>query len=146
MQVVFLPFTRDDLLTLRRWFDDKELSRRLSFPDDAWFAYVTNGDEARCWMAYRSNEAIAEIQVDRDGEHGYIELAVRPDLRGRGMGTAVLSAFLAGPGKAYLVLDARIDPDNSASLACFQRCGFEIQQHPDADGLVQVVRQQVSRP
>ncbi|AOF90311.1 GNAT family N-acetyltransferase [Sinorhizobium sp. RAC02] len=146
MQVVFLLFTRDDLLTLRKWFEDKELLRRLSFPDDEWFAYVTNGDTARCWMAYRSDEAIAEIQVDRDGEHGYIELAVRPDLRGCGIGTAVLSTFLAGPGKTYMILDARIDPDNSASLACFLRCGFEIRQNPDVDGFIQAVRQQASGP
>ncbi|WP_405030083.1 GNAT family N-acetyltransferase [Neorhizobium sp. 2083] len=66
-------------------------------------------------------------------------LAVRPDLRGRGVGTAVLSAFQSGPGKAYQVLEGRITPDNVGSIACCRRCGFTILPELDAEGFIQAI-------
>ena len=90
----------DDLSELRIWFVDSELSRPLSSPSDTWFKYVTTGDDAHCWVAMHCDDIIAEVQVDRDGaERGYLGLAVRPDLWGREVSAAVLSAFLSGPGR-----------------------------------------------
>jgi hypothetical protein len=53
---------------------------------------------------------------------------------------AVLGSFILGPGSAYPILEGRIAPDNVASLACVRRCGFEILQEPDEDGLIRAVR------
>lgn len=140
MQIVFRPLASDDLPELRTWFKDSELSRRLSFPTDDWFAYVTAGADARCWVALDAGKLIAIMQVDReDSERGYIDLAVRPHLRGQGIGTAVLTAFLSGPGGVYGILEGRIEPDNAASLACCRRCGFEILPELDADGLLPAI-------
>ncbi|MGO7165162.1 N-acetyltransferase family protein, partial [Rhizobium johnstonii] len=105
----------------------------MSFPTDEWFAYVTTGETARCWVAVHAEQVIGEVQVDRDGdERVYLDLAVRPDLRGRGFGAAVLSAFLSAPGQAYPILEGRIEPDNIASLACCRSCGFTFLPEPDA--------------
>ena len=140
MQITFRPVTSDDLLELRTWFNDSELSRRLSFPTDDWFAYVTAGADARCWVALDAGKVIAMMQVDReDSERGYLDLAVCPHLRGQGIGTAVLTAFLSGPGGVYRILEGRIEPDNAASLACCRRSGFEILPELDADGLVPAI-------
>lgn len=140
MQIIFRPLTDNDLPQLRAWFADAELSRRLSFPSDEWFAYVTAGADARCWVALNAGRIVAAIQVDHESsEVGYLDLAVRPSLRGQGIGTAVLAAFLSGPGRAYATLEGRIEPDNAASLACCRRCGFEILPKPDADGLLPAI-------
>ncbi|MDX8443495.1 GNAT family N-acetyltransferase [Mesorhizobium australafricanum] len=140
MQISFRLFTVDDLPEFRAWFADAELSRRLSFPTDEWFAYVTAGGAARSWVALDADRMIAQMQVDReDAERGYLDLAMRPHLRGRGLGAAVLAAFLSGPGRAYPILEGRIEPDNAASLACCRRCGFVILPEPDADGFIQAV-------
>lgn len=140
MQIIFRLIASDDLPELRTWFEDSELSRRLSFPTDEWFAYVTAGAAARCWVALDADRNIAVVQVDReDSERGYLDLAVHPDLRGQGIGTAVLAAFLSGPGRAYAILEGRIESDNAASLACCRRCGFEILPKPDADGLLPAI-------
>ncbi|GLS32593.1 L-amino acid N-acyltransferase YncA [Mesorhizobium albiziae] len=113
MQTTLRPLTRDDLPEFRAWFEHAELSRRLSFPTDEF--YMTAGDAARCWMVLDAGQVAAEVQVDReDAERGYIDLALRPDLRGQGIGAAVLSAFLSGPGRAYSILEGRIEPDNAA--------------------------------
>lgn len=136
MRIIFRPLASDDLPELRTWFEDSELSRRLSFPTDEWFAYVTAGAAARCWVALDAGSIIGLMQVDReDSERGHLDLAVRPDLRGQGIGTAVLAAFLSGPGRAYAILEGRIAPDNAASLACCRRCGFAVLPELDADGL-----------
>lgn len=112
----------------------------MSFPTDEWFAYVTAGAAARCWVALDAGRIVALMQVDReDSELGYLDLAVRPRLRGQGIGAAVLAAFLSGPGQAYTTLEGRIEPDNAASLACCRRCGFEILPTPDADGLLPAI-------
>lgn len=137
MRIIFRPLARSDLQVLRIWFEDAELSRRLSFPTDEWFAYVTADADANCWVALDAGRIIALMQVDReDFDKGYLDLAVDPRLRGQGFGTAVLMAFLSGPGTAYAILEGRIAPDNAASIAACRRCGFEILPEPDADGLL----------
>ncbi|MDB5531065.1 MAG: acetyltransferase family protein [Devosia sp.] len=84
---------------------------------------------------------IAALQIDngKDGR-GYLDIALRPDLRGRRLGVAVLSAFISGPGSEFKVLEGAIEPDNAASLACVRRCGFQIFLGLDEDGLVRVER------
>lgn len=136
----FRRLREQDLPVLRAWFGDAELSQRLSFPTDDWFAHVMKGAAACCWMARDAERIIGMIQVDRDEEgRGSLGFAVQPGLRGRGFGTTILSAFLSGPGRAYRVLEGAIEPDNAASLACCRRCGFAILPEPDADGFIRVV-------
>jgi hypothetical protein len=36
MQIIFRSLVRNDLPELRTWFEDAELSRRLSLPTDEW--------------------------------------------------------------------------------------------------------------
>lgn len=143
MQIIFRPLARNDLQALRIWFEDAELSRRLSFPTDEWFAYVTAGADASCWVALDAGRIIALMQVDReDSDKGCLDLAVDPSLRGQGFGTAALTAFLSGPGTAYAILEGRIAPDNAASIGTCRRCGFQILTEPDADGLLVAIYHQ----
>lgn len=139
MRITLRPFQRNDLTEYRSWFEDEELSRRLAYPTDEWFAHVSAGDAARSWAASANGQLVAQVQADREGPRGYIDFAVRPGLRGQGIGTAVLGAFLSGPGQAYPILDARIEPDNLASLGCCARCGFTLLDHLDAEGFAQAV-------
>ena len=83
------------------------------------------GPAARCWVGLNdAGEIVTQIQVDwGDAERGYIDLVVRPDLRGRGLGVAALGAFAWGPGQEYATLEGRIAPDtrrveNIAAVAC----------------------------
>ncbi|PYB70650.1 GNAT family N-acetyltransferase [Rhizobium wuzhouense] len=140
MRITFRLLAHDDLRELRSWFQDEELSRRLSFPTDEWFAYVTNEAAVRCWLALEAGEIVALLQVDGDdAARGYLDLAVRPQLRQQGYGAAVLASFLSGPGTSYALLEGRIAPDNLASLACCRGCGFEISPEPDADGFLRAL-------
>lgn len=137
-EIAFRRFTIEDLETYRSWFLDDQIARFLSYPTGEWYAHVTGSDTARCWAATAAGPAmLAEIQVDRDEDGvGHVELAVRPDMRGRGYGKQVLQAFLSGPGRAFAELHAHIEIDNVASLACFRRCDFVEAPEQDDDEFV----------
>lgn len=50
---------------------------------------------------------------------------VAPDARGRGVGTALLQALIASTeGAGIWTIQSGIFPENAASLALHQRCGF----------------------
>ncbi|WJR67954.1 GNAT family N-acetyltransferase [Neorhizobium sp. CSC1952] len=140
MDIWFRPFGETDLPEYRTWFAaDEELSRRISYPDDIWFGHVRRPENA-CWASVdHTNTLIAVLQVDREDGTGYLDIALRPERRGRGLGTAVLSAFLAGPGHGYGVIEGRISPDNAAALALVRRCGFTLLPDPDDDGFVRAI-------
>lgn len=122
MTIVFRLIFAEDLRELRSWFEDAELSRRLSYPTDEWFAYVTNGGIAQCWIAQDDDEPVAQLQVDHVvGEPAYLDIAVRPNLRGKRLGQSILTEFLNGAGSIYSVVVGHIEPDNLASLRCCQR-------------------------
>ncbi|EKF17771.1 GNAT family N-acetyltransferase [Nitratireductor pacificus] len=134
------PFGADDLSILREWFRDRELSRRLSYPTDAWFAHI-QGPKSQCWIVCQEDgQAIAAIQVDREDDGvGFIDLAVKPDLRGKGIGTASLRHFLQTEAPAFRVLSGSIEPDNRASIGCAQKAGFVVADALDDDGLLPVI-------
>ena len=136
MQLTVRHLLPQELPEIRSWYEDAELARRLTYPTDEWYTAVSReGQES--WVAVdETNTIVAKMQVDRDGDIGYIDLAVRPELRRRGFGSAALMAFIAGPGKAYSMLEGRIEPDNIASLACVRRCGFRLLDEFDDDGLI----------
>ena len=138
LSLAFRQLGEADLAILRGWFVDEELARRLSYPTDDWFTHVTGTGEARSWISLSGNEPIAAIQVDGSaGGTGHLAILMRPELRGRGWGSSVLLAFLAGPGRAYQMLIGSIEPDNVASLACCRRCGFVLSTELDEDGLIE---------
>lgn len=143
MHLAFRPFEADDLPVFRSWFADPELARRVSYPDNWWFSHVSSA-HSRCWLATdAAGGIVAEVQVDDDpGKPAYIQFVICPSLRGQGLGTLVLSAFLDGPGRTYPTIEGCVEPDNAASLACFRRCGFQKLAEPDQDGFIRLVRHQ----
>ncbi len=134
----FRPVERADLAILRGWHNDHETARQLSFPTDDWFAWVTERQNAHCWLALIDGRVVGFVQLDCEGTaaRGYLAMAIAPQERGRGLGQVVLRAFLRGPGRTYERIEGFIAPDNHASLTCFRRCGFEINAATDADGML----------
>lgn len=140
--VEFRNLRTEDAAVLASWFSDAELARRVSMPDAAWMNYVLNDPVAHAWVGTNAaGEIICEVQVDQDpgGGEAFIEFYIRPDLRGQGLGAALLGAFIDGPGRRYQRFLASVAPDNAASLACARRCGFR-RVATEADGLVWLSR------
>lgn len=73
---------------------------RLSSEDDKGFAYI--------------DEKTPELGI-----------ALLPEYRGRGIGTALLEHLLGAAGKLYPAISLSVSPDNRA-LRLYKRMGFEI--------------------
>jgi phosphinothricin acetyltransferase len=54
-------------------------------------------------------------------------LYIHPDHRGRGVGTSLLDALVSGAERAgYWTIQTGIFPENTASIATHERCGYRI--------------------
>ena len=131
---------RDDLRILEEWFDDPLMSAELDGSDlPRWFAGVQDSLLYWVWMAIRGNELVGYVtmEIDDDGV-GYEALAVRPDLRGQGIGTEILLSLLATPQALQAKSVAGgVDPENNASVRCHEKAGFLCENdEPDHEGFV----------
>jgi RimJ/RimL family protein N-acetyltransferase len=136
---------KDDLATLRSWFSDPELDRRLSYPTDEWWHYVQTESRASVHIAADAQDnVLGEIQVDRGPENvGQFAFFVCPSLRGQGLGKQMLKLFIEGPGSTYASLLASVEPDNHASLAVLSALGFESSGSLDEDGMLSLYHRAV---
>jgi len=138
----FVPIDEPGLRVLETWFDDPELQRRYSRPDQTWFDYVCNEPGVHAWMICESGAPVGHLQLDTDIEAtGYIGLVVKPELRNRGYGKRVLRAFLERPeaGRLDRIVGCA-EVDNVASHRCVEAVGF-VQQgaEPDEEGFLSFV-------
>ena len=140
-----LQFRRLDSLGLdifAAWFADNELNRRICAPTEQWFQYVSTKPENSAWLVYEGRTAVGQLQLDTYPDRtGSLSLVVNPELRSRGYGKRILSAFLLqGEASRLVEIKACIEADNSASLNCFRACGFVAREtEPDSNGLISLV-------
>jgi RimJ/RimL family protein N-acetyltransferase len=121
----FVPVIKDNVSVYAAWFEDAELHKRLSPPDEVWLNHVT-GSNSQAWLCYEEGQAVAQIQLDTyEDEAGSIDLAVNPSLRCQGIGKKVLKEFVTSSLVAHLdCLEARMEIDNIASQKVFMKAGF----------------------
>jgi RimJ/RimL family protein N-acetyltransferase len=113
---------------IRAWFaDDEEGNRRLEFyaQPELWFSLL--GPTRRGWFIIEGDHPVGFIDMEIDGDSGYIAYYVAPEYRGLGYGNQALQLMLDQARELGLaVLDGGVDPDNAASIAALKRAGFEI--------------------
>jgi RimJ/RimL family protein N-acetyltransferase len=143
-EIVFAPLDESSLTTLERWFEDKELRRRLGgmLPLFAWFERLHNQPARIAWMAYHLGEPVGLVELEIGPDRtAWLTFLVNPLLRDRGYGHRILGAALSRPELTSLNrIRAVIQADNVASLRCFYSVGFGAEwSEPDEEGFVTVV-------
>ena len=124
----------DDAPLLWRWANDAD-TRRWSFDPApipyadhvAWLRARVASDSTRLWIFSDECGPAGQIRLDVADGVADVSLAVAPERRGHGLGTAMLRQALASvrsewPGEVRL--RAQVFADNAPSLRLFQRCGF----------------------
>lgn len=111
---------------IRRWFtDDEEGRRRLEFyasPHD-WFTLL--GPSRHGWFVEVDGHAVGLIDMEVDGERGYIAYYIAPQHRGLGYGTEAIRLMTEHARALGLaVLEGSVEPDNAPSIAALRRAGF----------------------
>jgi spore coat polysaccharide biosynthesis protein SpsF len=98
-----------------------------------WFGAKVDDPGVRLRVATVRGEAVGIVRVDVRGGVGEVGIAVAPNHRGQGFGTALLEALLAdlATDPQVVALTASIHEGNTPSMRAFARVGF----HPaGADG------------
>jgi len=129
------PFLADDFPEYERWFSDPVLNAQLGPMDRDWLEHVLGNIHCRQYSLTRGDELVAVVGVCLPVEaHPYYfvtDLAVRPELRGTGVGRGVMGLVMGHPELQCSTLwRAGVMPDNPAALAFLTRLGWA-RREPD---------------
>ncbi len=139
--LTLVPAQASDAQRLFDWRNAPETRAHSGSPETItfdghrrWLAGVLTDPSRRLWIAMLGDEAGQPVGVVRfdaeshaQGLGATISIYRVPGVRGRGWGRAVIARGVALAGQAWPDLDridARISPDNQASLRAFAACGF----------------------
>ena len=89
-------------------------------------AYGYEGAAGQWWhdLVSAAMDEAARTRWLRPGHFEFVELAVRPDLRRRGLGGRLHDALLGGLEAPTAVLSTEVD--NEAAIALYSGCGWEV--------------------
>lgn len=143
MTLTFRPFQQADFPEYAAWFADPELERWLGPLDDEWLAAVVSErpSDGITWLVLDGETPVAVVETVTYPENTALAaitgLAVKPDRRGQGVGTAVLHEVLALHRRAgRLEHLAYIHKDNRAAQKTFERAGF-VRVTPNGEGYLE---------
>lgn len=138
----FRLIDEEGLAEYETWWTDAELRRRIERPTRVWFDYVRQTPGCFAWLIYEDGSLVGQVQLEPYLEQiASFGLVVKPELRGQGYGKRILRALLERDEMApYARLEVTIEPDNTASLRCFESAGFRQQEGgPDWEGFLHFV-------
>jgi len=123
------PFQAGDFPQYESWFADPVLSAQLGPMDRDWLQHVLNDTGGIEYSILRDDELAAVVGVCLPVEaHPYYfvtDLAVRPELRGSGIGRAVMSLVMNRPElQSSPLWRASVRPDNPGALAFLIKLGW----------------------
>lgn len=139
------PATADDSERILAWRNDPDavrqsLTGRAVDPTEhrSWFQRRLEVPSSRIWIAELGSTPVGQVRIDVEAGIGTVSVAVAPDARGRGYGTAMLRQLrrLLLADHQVVRLRAQIREGNDASLAAFTRAGFTPAQPIDDDVIV----------
>jgi UDP-2,4-diacetamido-2,4,6-trideoxy-beta-L-altropyranose hydrolase len=131
--VVLRPAGEGDAPLLLEWRNDPEAIRfsvtgLAVAPADhvRWLAARLADPQTRLWIAEEAATAVGQVRVDIADGIGVVSVAIAPDQRGRGLGSAVLGAMVHEIEREDRVstLRALTHTENVASTRAFERVGF----------------------
>jgi RimJ/RimL family protein N-acetyltransferase len=139
-----------DASLLWRWANDAETRRRsfnpapIPYADHlAWLEARLAAEASSLWIVSDEGGPVGQVRLDLADGVAEVSLAVAPERRGQGLGTAMLSAALAAAATQWrggIRLRAQVLADNVASLRLFRRCGFhEVVRRRETDTNVVVL-------
>ena len=132
--VCLRPATLRDARLLHAWANDP-LTRRMSFstesiPWDTHLPWLTGrlaNPDCRLYIGEdERGEALGQVRLDRAATTATLSVGLAPEARGRGLAARLvrLAAVECLDSGWCRLVEARVRPENAASLATFRRAGF----------------------
>ena len=136
MRFDWKDYIPDTMLFVEEWLDNHAI--RMTGMDDGWRAFheywitdgeMTLGKNYWCKVVYDHNTPFAVTALSLcEGNYHVMELLVKPEMRGNGLGTALLRELLSD---GEMIIGHRIEratavvfPNNPASQKAFEKAGF----------------------
>lgn len=142
MNLTFEKFNPQHFPEYRSWFEDPDLNRNLGpAVDQEWLDSVMNESDGCQYSVFDGEALIAVVGIKfPDDEHptyGITDIAVKPRLRGRGIGSQVLGHLMAlhppKPGESWV---AFVDERNPRARAFLEKQGWICDSdQPDEHGM-----------
>jgi len=143
--MTLLRFTKGDFQEYNAWFVDHELCRRLGPMDQEWLDHVLGSSSGDQYTAWSHGDMVGVVGVVLPSEvykHYVIsDIAVRPDLRGQGIGNAILDLIVQQyrqDGIQSWV--AYLDYDNQAAQGLFNSCGWDTATQEASDDMITMTK------
>ena len=136
MSLRLRPFAAADLQLVRPWFDDVETRRWLGGPDWPEETLRLCGPGRDAFLAIWQDEPVGLIDCESyPDRRASFALVTAPQLRGRGLGRAMIAVLLAAP--RYDDIDeffVGIEAGNVASERLMRAAGFALVADTDDEG------------
>jgi len=139
----------DDAALLWRWANDAETRRNAFEPAPipyadhlTWLERRLASEDTRLLIFSDEAGPVGQVRFDVSDGVAEIDVAIAPERRGQGLGTAMLRQALAGlraEGGEALRPRAHVLTHNERSLRMFRRCGFREVGTDERDGARAVV-------
>lgn len=146
--MIFKKLKKAHQSILQEWFKDKATRKHLGgmLPLENCVNYMLSSVDTLPYFVFENETPIGMVDLEFDSKSvcregrekkASISLLINPNLRKKGLGTFLLNTILQlDCCKNCTHLDAFIDPDNIASIKCFQKAGFiKMNKTPDKDGM-----------
>lgn len=138
-RLMLAPVVRADLALLVEWFKDAETAVRLGgmLPLDEQVEAMVKGIPGQeNWLVYDDETPVGyaclETCADRSAS---VAVLVRPDMRKKGYGKAILDAVVEQALVAGVErINGYVESDNTACGRTLARAGFAMTAGPDEDG------------
>ncbi len=115
----------NDFIEIKKWFKDPEMVRRVEYPTQKWFNYISGTATVYAYSVFLNEKLIGFIQMDTEGDIGHILMAINPDCKNKGHGRNILKQFLSKNKFPNISnIEAHIETDNITSIKCFLAAGF----------------------
>ncbi len=129
------PFQAGDFPAYESWFADPVLNAQLGPMDREWLQHVLADTAGAQYSVLRGDELVAVVGICLPAEaHPYYfitDLAVRPELRGTGVGRQAQALLMTHPDlQGSTLWRAGVMPDNPGALAFLARLGWA-RREPD---------------
>ena len=139
--MIFTKIKKEHQSILQEWLEDNATKEHLGgmLPLDKFVNYITSASDRLTYFAFENEVPIGMVDIEFYPleKTASLSLLINPNFRKKGLGTFLLKTTLQlDCFKNHTRLDAFIDPDNIASIKCFQKAGFQkINDEPDEDGM-----------
>jgi len=139
--MTFEKFNINHKAILIEWSKDKATLQYLGgiFPIDNFIEFLLKAKNRLTYIVIHNSKYIGMIDVEfyPKNKKAVMDILIAPEERGKGFGKIVLQKLIQDAAfEKYKQLDAFIEPENIASIRCFEKAGFrKIKNEVDQDGM-----------